>query len=155
MVEIAWTSSFFSFFFRNFFCSFTKGLLTIAGVGFLAGGALTIGRPRGFWLGHCGGFLVLLWCFFGHKDQVRGELQGCLNRGVFGEFGQILCFFIETMRGVVCKEMLQLQAIVIHTLEVQPPFLIGWFTDHHFVQKGAKSSSNGNQHFYHHLKATL
>ena len=105
--------------------SFAKGLLTIAGVGFLAGGALTIGRP-GFWLGHCGGFLVLLWCFFGHKDQVWGELQGIfLTEEFLVNSAKFFCefLFIKTMRGVVCKEMLQLQAIVIYTLEVQPPFL--------------------------------
>ena len=32
-------------------------------------------------------------------------------------------------------------------LEVQPPFLIGWFPKHHFFTRGL-SSSKSNQHFF-------
>ncbi len=35
----------------------------------------------------------------------------------------------------------------IVSLDVQPPFLIGWFKNHHFLRKGL-SSSKRNQHFF-------
>ena len=65
-----------------FFCgnSFAKGLLTIAGVGFLAGGALTIGWPRGvlagalWWFSR---FVVVL--FLAIKIKCGGNLKGSLT----------------------------------------------------------------------------